>query len=982
MAVGDDDGDRGGDKLLSVPKFASFKSRGQGEKSSAKERERRGDDDDAKKPVVPRFSSFKPKAGAPEQQGENLATKKRELRDDGNREASVPTFGSFKPKTSSGEDSGKPSTRGRDRRRDDSRSEKQDRHKSRSERRQRDRSRSSRRHPDGSRSERRRRDSSRSRSEKRHQDDSRSGRRHRDHSRSERHHRDDSRSRSEKRHRDSSRSEKHRRDDSRSERHRRHRSRSPSETQHREGAHSKRNQQGDSRSSRHHRSRSRSRSRSEKHRRHESHSEGHRRDDSHSEQRHRHHRSKRRRESSSGGDGSSNLQSRKLPRNEEERPPESNKSEKPPEQASISDGSGLFVFDTKGDPLLLKYGPDPSKVPAFRRYGGGRVLGTDGRLVLHLDGSFSLVFPGDRTRSRPTKHGLRTGLQTRTSVRMRPNKGGVAGEEPGDYIALDGSQKHKDQSDSEDSSDDEQPVWRSIEGKAVSGQIVKSDPDGDEGESSDEDFDDTTDDNPLKWKSILLNRQVKEHPEDIDSWMELVDHQDDLMQAGETTDERTSDDTAHSFAEIKLGMLESALSHAADGKDRGRVLAALMHEGSKIWTSSTAAKKWRDVSEKELESFPLWKTHLDFAMSDIGSLQYDKVKKLLLDRLHILVARSGLYAPQDILEAIYVFLRATRFIHDSGYRELAIAAWQALLELNYFRPNERQGQAEALEAFEEFWESEVPRIGEAQSLGWKHFVESGGESPEAAKAPDGMGLNPSMNAYAWGVFERLQERQARMPARTLDGGTDNDPFRIVMFSDLRPLLFQIPVSFLSEVYQELVDAFLLFCGLPPAFDSSSWTALAQDDQYLAAAGANIETQPAWESKQNEDGDELQRKPPRFFSGLPRAKMSSELLFGGASWFQHLDRARHDEGNIDMSWVQNALEQLAHLEISPKLALYYLGVCFARDPETIRKPAKALLKRYPCETELYNAYALAEYANDDQDVAIKVLSSASMSKHVW
>lgn len=778
-------------------------------------------------------------------------------------------------------------------------------------------------------------------------------------------------SRSDDRHRDSHRLERRHRDDSRSDNHRRENHRS--ERRRREDSRSGDRHRDDPR----HERRRRDSHRSERPKRH--------REDSRSEQSHRRHRSKRRRGTSSGRDESSEPESRRASRKDDEKPREgSRRLDRASDKGPVSGVPGLFVIDTKGDPLIRKYGLDRSKVPAFRRYGGGRVLGTDGRLVIHYDGpqeTFSLVFPGERGRSL-AKDGLRsTGWQSRNPVRMRAPKHDAAEEKPGDYISLEGTRKSKRQSESEDSSDDEQPVWRSIKGKATSGQIIKSDPDGDEGESSAEDFDDTEGDNPLKWKSILLNRRVKEHPEDIDSWMELVDHQDDLMHAGGIIDGRTADDTAHSFSEIKLSMLESALPHATKAKDRERVLDALMHEGSQIWTSKTAAKRWHDISAEELESFALWKTHLNFAMSDISTVDYDTVKQMLLDRLHRVVARNGLFTPQDIPQAIYVFLRATRFIHDSGYQELAIAAWQALLELNLLRPNQRLGQAEALEAFEEFWESEVPRIGEAQSLGWKHFVEFGGEPPAAAKAKQSIDPELSMDTYMWGVLERLQERQARMPARTLDDGTDDDPFRIVMFSDLRPLLFQIPATFLPTVYEELIDSFLLFCGLPPAFDSSLWTTMAQGDQFLAAAGANIEQKPAWEAKEGEEGEKIQRKHPRLASGLSRAKLSPGLLFGGPSWFQHLDHARH-QGDFDMSWVQNTLKQLAHSGTAPRLALYYLGVCFAREPESIRKPAKALLKKYPCEAELYDAYALAEYANDDEDVAIKVLSSATSSKHVW
>ncbi|KAJ6446625.1 DUF1740-domain-containing protein [Purpureocillium lavendulum] len=701
-------------------------------------------------------------------------------------------------------------------------------------------------------------------------------------------------------------------------------------------------------------------------------------DDSRPARRHRHHRSSHDRDNTPRRHEGRTATSRSDYQRDEKSLESLQKPGKAPQERPGTGVSGVFIIDTKGDPLIRKYGLDRSKIPAFRRYGRGRVLGTDGRLVVHYDGpreTVSLVFPGEGGPSR-TKDGLRsTGWQKRQPVRLRAAKGGPEANDPGDYISLESSRKRK-RHDDEDSSDDDQPVWRSIEGKAKAGQTSTTEPDGDESESSTEEIDEPDRDDALKWKSIQLNRRVKEHPSDIDSWMELVYHQDDLLNVGGTTDGRAADNAARSFSEIKLSMLESALPHAAGREDRERVLAALMFEGCKVWNSKTAAKKWADITEDDMDSFILWKTHLDFAMSDIATVQYDGMKMMLLDRIQRVIAKCGLNAKEDILEAIYVFLRATRFIHDSGYRELAVAAWQALIELNLFRPHQTQDQTEALAMLEEFWESEVARIGDPEAQGWKHFVNSGGnEDPPEAVTPDEAGdKTSSKDAYkAWGILEHSQERKAKMPARTLDDGTDDDPFRVVMFSDIEPLLFQIPDSFLYQVYEELIDALLLFCGLPPAFDMTSWTDLAQDDQFLAAAGTDLDLQPAWET--GEEGEELQRKPPRFASGLCRARSSADLLFGGSSWFQLVDRAGTDS-SIDMAWVQTLLKQLIHSQSMPQLAAYYLGVCFAREPAAIRKTAKAVLKKYPNEAELYNAYALAEYANGNVDVAIKVLSSAT------
>ncbi|PNY23644.1 Protein NRDE2-like protein, partial [Tolypocladium capitatum] len=645
---------------------------------------------------------------------------------------------------------------------------------------------------------------------------------------------------------------------------------------------------------------------------------------------------------------------------------------------SVSSVPGLFVMDKKGDPLIRKYGIDRSKIPAYYRYGGGKVLGTDGRLVIHRDGprdTFSLRFPGEGSSAGSrTKDGLRsTCWQRGQPVRLRARKDEPAGDDPGNYLSLENPRKrNRGQRDSDSSEGDDQPSWRSIEGKAKPVKFLGNDT----GDSDDqvEELVKADGDDPLKWKSIQLNRQVKDHPDDIDGWLELADHQDALLRAGETIDQRATENAAHSFVEIKVHMLESALPHATRPGDRRRVLVSLMREGVKVWNSKTAAKKWLQVLEDERHDFGLWKTHLDFSMSNIATVRYQEVKKMLLDRLQQAVSRSGLQSRDDLEEAIYVFLRATRFVHDAGYKELAVAAWQGLLELTFFRPKRDQNQKEA---FRDFWESEVPRMGDADAQGWRHYVECGG----SGDAPESLTSNEiedasSRDAFeAWRDAEAFQERHANMPARTLDDGTDDDPFKVVMYSDIEPLLFFIPEHALPDITEQLIDAFLIFCGLPPAFRSSDWTEQAHHDQFLSGHDSGVYLQPAWEGDEGASED-LQRKPPSFTSAKGHARMSPSLLFSGSGWFTYLAVLRPGHA-VDVPWVETTLKQLVHSADISGLAQYYLAVCFAREPATIRKPAKAVLKRYPTNTRLYNAYALAEFANGNFEIANKVLAAATV-----
>lgn len=646
--------------------------------------------------------------------------------------------------------------------------------------------------------------------------------------------------------------------------------------------------------------------------------------------------------------------------------------------------SDVFFIDKKGDPLIVKYGGiERSKIPVYRRYGGGQVLGTPGRLIIHRDGprdEFSLRMPGEGSGLFGDKDGLRAKrlrLERQAAVSMRPRRTATLTEEEDQegFLSLSSSKTSKgnqeNKSDSSDDDDEAQPNYRSIEGKAKARPLVDSESSEESGSDGEEAVP-LDQSNPLKWRSIQLSRRVKEHPDDIDAWMELVNHQDDLLRSGEQLDHTVLENEAHSYSEIKVSMLESALKNTSRPADRNRVLNYLMREGVKVWNPKTTAKKWSEVQKDEENNFLLWKTHLDFCMSDISSLEYDQVKNMLVARLRAAVARSAQESRQnDFSEAIYVFLRTTRFIHDAGYKELAVAAWQALLEMTFFRPRDEDSTS----SFQDFWESEVPRIGEADALGWAHFVQSGldGNPPE----PVQHSLKPKASikdAYrAWAATEKDLADTARLPARTMDEGTEDDPFRVVMFDDIEPLLFVIPETIIPQVRSQLLDAFLLFCGLPPYSRSDEWTTTAWADQFLTGSRAPLGVQGSWEHL-DESIDQDNRRPPAFSPIGLHAAGVSDILFQNQDWFRYLGMAAQ-ASTVELDWVCSVTRRLtldAHIQ---DLAAYYLALSSLDTSVSVKKVARTLLKQYPTDLGLYDAYALAEDAQGHRDVAVKVLSSA-------
>ncbi|OBS17921.1 hypothetical protein FPOA_09649 [Fusarium poae] len=622
--------------------------------------------------------------------------------------------------------------------------------------------------------------------------------------------------------------------------------------------------------------------------------------------------------------------------------------------------SRLYIIDTKGDPLIIRYGSlDRSQVPAYYRDGYGKVLGTRGRLVIHRDGprdQFSLRMPGEGSYAFKDKDGLRSkSWRIRsTPLRVRLQDSSTQDEDDGDFLAVGSSKKRKHDHSASESSDNEQPSYRSIEGKAKPRQYDDSDLESDTDTPAE--HVDLGQNNPLKWKSIQLSRRVKDQPDDIDAWLELANHQDALLRAGEDVDHKALEAEVHSFAEIKLHMLESALSNISNPKDRIRVLIPLMREGVKVWNSKSTAKKWNDLREDEDKSFTLWKTHLDFDMSNISAFHFDTLKQMHLDRLHLAISRSQSNGESEgYMEAIYVFLRLTRLIYDCGYKELAVAAWQALMELSFFRPAQLEEQSAALESLRDFWESEVPRIGEPGAQGWAKFVDDDGmgDAPEPLR-DDKLPQDQSRDDYKrWASLESLHAEKARVPARTMDEGTEEDPFRV----------------------EQLLDAFLMFFGAPPVFRSNSWTEEAYHDQFLARPALNLELTAPTPLSRDEDPTEIQRKPPAFDQKPLRVSESPEVLFSNQNWFSYLP-SMTKENNVELGFLNNATKHLVHNANFEDLAMYHLALCASQDRSAVKKAAKASLKRYPTNFGLYKAYALAEYANGNREVAQKVVSSAT------
>lgn len=203
---------------------------------------------------------------------------------------------------------------------------------------------------------------------------------------------------------------------------------------------------------------------------------------------------------------------------------------------------------------------------------------------------------------------------------------------------------------------------------------------------------------------------------------------------------------------------------------------------------------------------------------------------------HVAASRSVVSVAQPVCRLFWMLISRSRGM--AGYSERAFAAFQALVELNLFRPKHldlarpedprRKWTDRVIDELEEFWDSEAPRIGEPKAKGWNRTTEDelAPDSHATASLAPSHRVEDVGGARAlekWAKAERTASATAALPARATDPSLDDsdDPYRVALFDDLRSFLFVVhsPDSKLQLAY-----AFLTFLGLPfvpPDFTTSN-----------------------------------------------------------------------------------------------------------------------------------------------------------------
>lgn len=124
-----------------------------------------------------------------------------------------------------------------------------------------------------------------------------------------------------------------------------------------------------------------------------------------------------------------------------------------------------------------------------------------------------------------------------------------------------------------------------------------------------------------------------------------------------------------------------------------------------------------------------------------------------------------------------------------------------------------------MNALEEFWDSEVPRLGESGAKGWATW-EASGRSEQAPPIHRPVDTNSRISdPYSrWAACEALADRTQALSLRTTDADEGADPDAVVLFSDIRPLLLSLGTREAKDTFRRI---WLSFLGLRvPGFVAS------------------------------------------------------------------------------------------------------------------------------------------------------------------
>ncbi|KAJ1919370.1 hypothetical protein GGI09_005576 [Coemansia sp. S100] len=489
--------------------------------------------------------------------------------------------------------------------------------------------------------------------------------------------------------------------------------------------------------------------------------------------------------------------------------------------------AGILV-DRRGDSNLLMFKEtSKSTAPKFVRRGGHRVLGLSGSLRVESDDGqrINLV----RSLDKPKRYmDVDWASQRHAVEHIEPLSESTLSVESADFISLAESTIHGVGAVSKiydsDAGDgpSAQPDFRSIEGRA-------KDPPASSTPAQ------VAEDQPIvrseaQLKMIELERQVRANPHDISAWQSLAQLQEHLVASAFAGERRRSKRT---IAESQIAVYKRALQHNSESRP---LVLGYLSQCRAILDDAALADEWEQVLESTGDPEVITRyvaahqTMTQFSVPKVMAAYVKGIRRLqrvLRDRIgtHDSMVQGLLRALVELVHCVCLFLRET------GYAERAVAVYQAVVEWYVLTPERLWASpySHRKNAFEQFWDSGVPRIGMAGASGWCCYDNtSTGSTSDLGSNVDNESLESDLNPWAvWCRAEHKLAEQSALPVvfpmaqleLLISSGTDLHS--LVVFEDVESFIVDLPWD--ESTAGLLLDRYMQFLGVvgPRTFILSS-----------------------------------------------------------------------------------------------------------------------------------------------------------------
>ncbi|KAH0838206.1 NRDE-2, necessary for RNA interference-domain-containing protein [Lanmaoa asiatica] len=454
----------------------------------------------------------------------------------------------------------------------------------------------------------------------------------------------------------------------------------------------------------------------------------------------------------------------------------------------------LFYSDRKGDPLNVTYGClHTGDVPKYRPVAHGKhILGLDKAwTVSHRVGEGIHVTLGQRKQPSLT-HSSSSALLAAPSRRL------IAFADNYKYKEADGFLRLTSRT-----SQNVDQVFRPISRGEASSDSELSTSDA-EAETSDGDLAPTLTSHQLAIRA--LEESLVADPSSVPSWLSLVAQSLSVVPL-------TSKNANKTRSEITLSILSRARAAHPSNFHYPTLLLKYLRAGEELWPETKLMDEWEDALK--LGGIGIWMEWLEWRIrtfvGGIDQVVWDATRALKaldgsedgeLDRLRIVWRVAVAFQEAGASFGGWDCYRVLTSLCP-GFYERATALFQAQAELTFEVPQSLYGLPvdTQLDSLEEFWESEVPRVGEPNAKGWSAWVSGGKPKATLPSLPTSMDIDstPSDPFIRWYDDETRADVVSRVPARYEWGVSD--PYATVLLSDIKALLLSLTTPRAKDAFR-------------------------------------------------------------------------------------------------------------------------------------------------------------------------------------